>query len=148
MTRSCTDVVTQPLFPPTVSININHLGLSSKSCFDRKSKLIKLLAHRNTLVNVCELHASAARAQDAFFDHFSSHTTVYNLTDGLPGQCMMIANTFLNSISGSTTPLSTCDRDNFVRQHQEIFIPGVAHAFWWVEQDVCKVNLHVYRQKG
>ena len=65
MTRmsSCSNALS--LFPPTAFINVNHLGLSSKSCFDRKTKLIKVLSERNVFVNVCEVHVSAARAQDS-----------------------------------------------------------------------------------
>ena len=39
--------VTHALFSPAAAININHLGLSTKSCFDSKMKLAKLLADRN-----------------------------------------------------------------------------------------------------
>lgn len=59
--------VTHALFPPAAAININHLGLSTKSCFDRKMKLAKLLADRNVFVSISEIHVSSARAQDVFF---------------------------------------------------------------------------------
>ena len=93
----------QSLFPPTATININHLGLSSKSCFDRKSKLDTVLAKRNAFVNVCELHASAGRAQDTFFNHFTTHDILYNLAEGVPGQGIMIDKSFTKYICGDGT---------------------------------------------
>ncbi len=78
------DDITCTLFPPTSAVNINHLGLSTKTRYDRKTKLIKLLVRRNIVVNVRELHVSAARAQDAFFDNFPTHHVLDNLENDLP----------------------------------------------------------------
>lgn len=130
------------LFPPTAAININHLGLSSKTCFDRKHSLVKTLAARNVFVNVSELHASAARSHDAFFGHSTTHYALYNIDDFLPGQCMMIDNRLLHHICPEFNDRRI--RDDFLRSHHEIFIKGIAHAFWWTDGELCKMNLHVY----
>jgi hypothetical protein len=141
MTEHHSNDFTHALFPPTTAININHLGLSSKSCFDRQSKLVKVLAKRNAFVNVCELHASAARSQDAFFNHFSTHDTLYNLAEGAPGQCMMIDKIFSKTLCGDE---NNAAREKCIKDHHEVFILGIAHAFWWIQDNVCKVNLHIY----
>ena len=141
MTRNTLLDTTRLLFPPTATININHLGLSSKACFDRKSRLIKTLANRNTFVNVCEIHVSAARAYDAFFMHVPSHQPLFNLADGVPGQCMMIERRFLETICGH---LDDAGRNQFLTDHHRVLVPGIAHFFWWVDDNVCKINLHVY----
>ena len=62
--------VTHALFLPSAAININHLGLSTKSGFDRNMKLAKLLVNRNIFVNISEIHVSSARAQDVFSTMF------------------------------------------------------------------------------
>ena len=56
-----------PLFPHSAFVNINHLGLSTRSRFDCKHACLLDLAQRNVFVGVQELNVSSARALDDVF---------------------------------------------------------------------------------
>ncbi len=124
-------------FPHSAFININHLGLSKKKRFNAKQSLIKMLARRNDFVAVEELHVSPARAQESFFDHVGSHVVLYNSHGNAPGQCIMINKSFSKQLGFELTV------EALTHNHQ-IFIQNVAHAFWWIEGNTCKMILNTY----
>ncbi len=123
-------------FPNAASININHLGISSRVRFTAKHDLIRKLADRNRLIGVQELHLSEARAQDSFFDHYPTYTTLYNVAPGCPGQCIMIQNALLVDVG--------LDSESARNAHHEIFIPGIAHCFWWMCADELRVFVNIH----
>ena len=54
---------------------------------------------------------------------------------------MMINLYFLEYVSNSN---DIKYHDGFLKEHHEVFVTGVAHAFWWRgDDDVCRLNLHL-----
>ena len=107
-----------PLFPATAFININHLGISQRSRFNAKQRLMARLASRNVFVGVQEIHLSPARAQAEFFDHLTSHSVLYNADGVAAGTAILIQKAFLEKVGVDDASLN-----------HWVIIPNVAHAF-------------------
>ena len=131
------DDARKPFFPHSAFININHLGLSTKSRFDSKQRYIRHLCKDNDFIGIQELHVSSARAQDAFFDHFTDFHCLYNCAARQPGQCIMIRKQFIDHKQLSSLY-------DFNSLHHLIFIPAVAHGVWCKEQGAIKLLVNVY----
>ena len=84
------------LFPNSAFVNINHLGLSDKSRYTAKRNYVDSLLGTFAILGIQELHYSPARSQDLFLNHFHNHCVLYNTSDNVPGQCIMIEKRFLH----------------------------------------------------
>ena len=148
MTRVPNEV---PLFPNSAFVNINYLGLSSKSRFDTKLNYIRNLLNTSVFLGIQELHTSPAKAQDLFFVYFPSHAVLYNTLPGCPGQTILIDRSWLaergihalafesdHTVDDVDVPMDT------IEHHHCIFIPSVAHGFWWHMHDRVHLFINVY----
>ena len=131
--------LTDSLFPNCAFININHLGISTKSRFNSKQRLISDLCSRNAVIGIQELHLSPARAHDSFFCHFGDHIPLYNVSDGHPGQCILVSK-FLPAIPGG----DDASKAQFLSEHHITLVPNVAHCFWWTHESNILVFVNMY----
>ena len=124
---------TNPLYPDSAFININHLGVSQRSRFNAKQRLMARVTRDNTLIGMQELHLSPARAQDVFFAHLPSHLVLYNSDGVAPGTALLIKHSFLEEV-GITD----------ASQHHIVISHNVSQAFWWCADGVTFVFINFY----